>query len=152
LKRFSQVLLLVAVAMLTLGADLDRARFEKVGHELVCTCGCNQVLLECNHVGCQVSEKMRGQVAAGIQSGSSDEAILQSFVEQFGPTVLAAPTKTGFNRLAWITPWAIFALGLFAAVMFVRKWQARQRPAPAAAIPAQVFDQYVAQARKETEL
>jgi cytochrome c-type biogenesis protein CcmH len=95
---------------------------------------------------------MRGQVAAGIQSGSSDEAILQSFVEQFGPTVLAAPTKTGFNRVAWITPWVIFGLGLFAAVMFVRKWQARQRPVSAAAVPPQVFDQYVAQARKETEL
>jgi cytochrome c-type biogenesis protein CcmH len=140
------------MSLLTLGADLDRARFEKVGHELMCTCGCQQVLLECNHVGCQVSDKMRAQVAAAIQSGSSDESIRQSFVDQFGPTVLAAPTKTGFDRIAWITPWAIFALGLFAAVLFVRKWQGHQRSAAAASVPPEIFDQYVAQARKETEL
>jgi cytochrome c-type biogenesis protein CcmH/NrfF len=151
-KRLAQVVLILAMSLLTLGADLDRARFEKVGHELMCTCGCQQVLLECNHVGCQVSDKMRAQVAAAIQSGGSDESILQSFVDQFGPTVLAAPTKTGFDRVAWITPWAIFALGLFAAILFVRKWQGRQRSTAAASVPPEVFDQYVAQARKETEL
>jgi cytochrome c-type biogenesis protein CcmH len=150
-KRLTQIVLIFVVSLLTLGADLDRARFEKVGHELMCTCGCQQVLLECNHVGCQVSDKMRAQVAAAIQSGSSDESILQSFVDQFGPTVLAAPTKSGFDRIAWITPWLIFALGLFAAVVFVRKWQGRHRPA-AASVPPQIVDHYMAQARKETEL
>lgn len=154
MRRLAHLTLLAALAFLTLGADIDHARFEKVGHELICTCGCNQVLLECNHVGCQVSEGMRKQVIAGLEKGSTNDVILQSFVDQFGPTVLAAPTKTGFNRVAWITPFAVFALATLVAVYFVRKWSVRLRePVPApAGVSARVFDDLREQARKETEL
>ena len=138
--------------MLTLGADVDRARFEKVGHELVCTCGCNQILLECNHVGCTVSDGMRKQVADGIAAGKTDDAVLQGFVDQFGPTVLAAPTKVGFDRAAWITPFVVFVLGIGIAVYFVRHWQVRFKPARTYAEPAMPSDSFVAQARRETEL
>lgn len=154
MKRITHILVLIALALLTLGADIDRARFERVGHELICTCGCNQVLLECNHVGCQVSEGMRKQIIAGLEQGSGNDAILQSFVDQFGPTVLAAPTKTGFNRTAWIMPFAVFAVALGVAVYFVRKWSMRLRTpvAAPAGVPARVFDELREQARKETEL
>jgi cytochrome c-type biogenesis protein CcmH/NrfF len=137
---------------LTLGADVDRARFEKVGHELVCTCGCNQVLLECNHVGCTVSDGMRKQVADGIAAGKNDNAVLQGFVAQFGPTVLAAPTTVGFDLLAWLTPFAVFIAGIGIAVYFVRHWQTRFRPAQAYATSVQPIDPLVEQVRRETEL
>ena len=153
MKRAAQVLLVIIVTMFTLGADLDRARFEKVGHELMCTCGCQQVLLECNHVGCQVSDGMRNKVQAGIVSGKSNDAILASFVDEFGPTVLAAPTKTGFNRVAWIMPFVVFALGITAAIYFVRKWQHRLVAAKVQpAISATHYQELVQQARQETEL
>ena len=153
MKRAAQVLLVIIVTMFTLGADLDRARFEKVGHELMCTCGCQQVLLECNHVGCQVSDGMRNKVQAGIVSGKSNDAILASFVDEFGPTVLAAPTKTGFNRVAWIMPFVVFALAITAAIYFVRKWQHRLVAAKVQpAISATHYQELVQQARQETEL
>ena len=153
MKRSAQVLLVLIVAMFTLGADFDRARFEKVGHELMCTCGCQQVLLECNHVGCQVSDGMRNKVQAGVASGKSNDAILASFVDEFGPTVLAAPTKTGFNRVAWIMPFVVFGLGITAAIYFVRKWQYRLVAAKAQpAISATHYQELVQQARQETEL
>jgi cytochrome c-type biogenesis protein CcmH len=144
--------LITALALLTLGADFDQARFEKVGHELVCTCGCNQILLECNHVGCTVSDGMRKQVADGITAGKGDDAILASLVEQFGPTVLAAPTKTGFDRIAWITPYLVFILGVVAAVFFVKRWRSKQALAdtPAHSVPA--GSNYIAQARRDTEM
>ena len=144
--------MIAALALLTLGADFDRARFEKVGHELMCTCGCNQILLECNHVGCTVSDGMRKQVADGIAAGKSDDAVLHGFVAQFGPTVLAAPTKVGFDRLAWITPFAVFIVGIGVAVYFVRHWQRRFRPAQAYATTSQPIDSLVQQVRRETEL
>jgi cytochrome c-type biogenesis protein CcmH/NrfF len=152
-KRAAQILLVLIVAMFTLGADFDRARFEKVGHELMCTCGCQQVLLECNHVGCQVSDGMRNKVQAGVASGKSNEAILASFVEEYGPTVLAAPTKTGFNRVAWIMPPIVFALGITAAIYFVRRWQHRFVAAKAQpAISTAHYQELVHQARQETEI
>jgi cytochrome c-type biogenesis protein CcmH len=139
--------------LLTLGADFDRARFEKVGHELMCTCGCQQVLLECNHVGCQVSDGMRYKVQAGVVAGKSNEAILAGFVEEFGPTVLAAPTKTGFNRVAWIMPFVVFVLGITAAIYFVRKWQHRFVAAKSQpAISTAHYQELVQQARQETEI
>jgi len=154
LKRIAKLALIALVATFMLGADFDRTRFEKVGHELMCTCGCGQVLLECNHVGCQVSDGMRQKVQAGIESGQDNDAILASFVDQFGPTVLAAPTKTGFNRVAWIMPFLAFAIGIAAAIYFVRKWQARMVLARASrpVIPDAHYQDLVQRARQETEL
>src|SRR5260370_41684693 len=112
LKRLTFMLLIAARALFTLGADSTNQRFEKVGHRLMCTCGCNQVLLECNHVGCPSSDGMRNELTAGMQKASGDDAVLDIFVQKYGPIVLAAPTMTGFNRVAWIMPYATFALGI----------------------------------------
>ena len=45
-----------------------------------------------------------------MQRGDSDSLVLQSFVQKYGNTVLAAPTASGFNMVAWITPFAIFVV------------------------------------------
>ena len=45
--------------------------------------------------------------------------------------MIAAPTATGFNRVAWIMPFAVLALGIAFAVHVVRSW--KNRPAPALA-------------------
>jgi len=45
-------------------------------------CGCGQVLLECNHVGCQSSTKMRDQLQAALDKGDNDDLILQGFVQE----------------------------------------------------------------------
>lgn len=150
MRRAVQILLIATMAVLMLGADLDRARFEKVGHQLMCTCGCNQVLLECNHVGCTVSDGMRKQVADGIMSGKSDDAVLASFVERVGPIVLAAPTKSGFDIVAWVTPFAALLLAVGLAVYFVQRWR-KLAPAPAAP-PFAPADPLLEQVRKETQI
>ena len=97
----------------------------------MCMCGCNQVLLECNHVGCPYSDRMRNELMAAIQRGDSDNLVLQSFVQKYGNTVLAAPTTSGFNRIAWIMPFVIFTLGISGVVILVRVWKSRQVPVAA---------------------
>src|SRR5438128_10896427 len=118
-KRLMYILLISAFALFTLGAgnDKDTQRFEKVGHQLMCSCGCNQVLLECNHVGCPSSDGMRNELMAGIKGSGNDDAVLQTFVDKYGPTILAAPTMVGFNRVAWITPFAVFVFGIGLAML-----------------------------------
>jgi len=122
--RIVQLLLVAVIAIAFMGADTD-ARFNKLGHQLMCMCGCNQILLECNHVGCAYSDRMRNELTAGLERGDSDSLVLQSFVQKYGNTVLAAPTASGFNVVAWITPFAVFALATAIAVWLVRMWKAR---------------------------
>ncbi|HZD30087.1 MAG TPA: hypothetical protein VE779_00345, partial [Candidatus Angelobacter sp.] len=66
--RIAQTLLIAAMAIGFMGADVD-ARFNKLGHQMMCMCGCNQVLLECNHVGCAYSDRMRNEMTAGLERG-----------------------------------------------------------------------------------
>jgi len=136
----------------TMGAGDTDARFNRLGHALMCMCGCNQVLLECNHVGCPYSDRMRQELMTAIQRGDSDNLVLQSFVQKYGNTVLAAPTTTGFNRIAWIMPFAIFALSAAGVVVLVRVWKSRRTPAVAHGnVTPEQFDAFRERARKETE-
>jgi cytochrome c-type biogenesis protein CcmH len=140
------------IAVLFMGADSD-ARFNSLGHQLMCACGCNQVLLECNHVGCTYSDRMRNELTAGITRGDNDSLILQSFVQKYGSTVLAAPTTTGFNRVAWIMPFAVFAGSIIVAVWLVRMWKSRAvaQPVPQPKLRAEELEALRAKARQETE-
>jgi len=138
-----------------LGAGDQDARFGALGHKLMCVCSCNQVLLECNHVGCRYSDRMRGELAAALERPDSDDLVLQAFVQKYGPTVLLAPTATGFNRLAWVMPYLALVLGLTTVVFIIRAWKMRPLTIPvggiAPASPAEI-DRFRDQARRETEL
>jgi cytochrome c-type biogenesis protein CcmH/NrfF len=155
-RRVLQALILTAAVFLFVGAGPSTdARFKDLGHRMMCTCGCGQILLECNHVGCQSSDKMRDQLMAALDKGDNDDLILQGFVQQYGPTVIAAPTATGFNRIAWIMPFVVLALGIAFAVHIVRSWKNRPTPALADGITipqGNELDQLRAKARKETDL
>jgi cytochrome c-type biogenesis protein CcmH/NrfF len=155
LRRCLQAAALALAVVVFMGAGEDSARFKDLGHRMMCTCGCGQVLLECNHVGCQSSDKMRNQLLAALDKGNNDDLILQGFVQEYGPTVIAAPTATGFNRVAWIMPFAALAFGITFVIYVVRSW--KNRPAPALAdgitIPrGSELDEFRQKARKETDL
>jgi cytochrome c-type biogenesis protein CcmH len=122
---------------------------------MMCICSCNQILLECNHVGCPDSDGMRNELMVAVNRGDSDSLVEQSFVQKYGPIVLAAPTTTGFDRTAWIVPFAALALGLMLVVMVIRAW--KNRPTPAIAdglkpIRGAELEQFRDQARKDTEI
>jgi cytochrome c-type biogenesis protein CcmH/NrfF len=146
--------ILATAVFLFMGAGDDSARFKDLGHRMMCVCGCNQILLECNHVGCTYSDKMRDQLQAALDKGNNDDLTLQGFVQEYGPTVIAAPTATGFNRVAWIMPFAVLALGITFVVYVVRSWKNRPAPALADGIaipPSSELEEFRRKARKETD-
>ena len=154
-RRLLHALILAAAVFLFMGAGDDSARFKDLGHRMMCACGCSQILLECNHVGCTYSDKMRDQLQAALDKGNNDDLILQGFVQDYGPTVIAAPTATGFNRVAWIMPFAALAFGITFVVYVVRSW--KNRPAPALADGITIrrgseLEEFRRKARKETDL
>ena len=153
-KRGVQFAVVILAIFLFMGAG-DDARFNKLGHSMMCTCGCGQVLLECNHVGCQSSDKMRNELIASLDRGDNDDLILQGFVQNYGHTVIAAPTASGFNYVAWVMPFVALALGMAFVVVVVRSW--KNKPAPALADGIVVseggeLDDFKRRARQETDL
>jgi cytochrome c-type biogenesis protein CcmH len=155
IRRTGQAVLLFLSVLLLLGAGDSGARFNDLGHRMMCVCGCKQILLECNHVGCAYSDRMRGELLASLDRGDSDDLTLQAFVQKYGTTVIAAPTNKGFDRVAWIMPFVALALGFVALVMIVRAW--KNRPVPALAdgvrpLRGPELDRFRDQAQKETQL
>jgi cytochrome c-type biogenesis protein CcmH len=153
-KAIEAVVLSAAVLVL-LGAGDPAARFNEIGHQMMCICGCNQILLECNHVGCPASDGMRNELMASVERGDSDSLVEQGFVQKYGPTVLAAPTARGFDRAAYVIPFAALFFGLGLIVLVIRAW--KNRPAPAIAdglrpVRGAELEQFRDQARKETDL
>jgi cytochrome c-type biogenesis protein CcmH len=109
---------------------------------MMCACGCGQILLECNHVGCPDSDRMRKELQAqisgngsssggnspgtpGFGGGGSDKQILDWFVAKYGATVLAAPLRGGFDNVAWITPIALFLAAILGTIVIIRLWKSR---------------------------
>jgi cytochrome c-type biogenesis protein CcmH len=155
LKRIAQLLLVVAALFTLMGVGDEDARFRDLGHHLMCMCGCRQILLECNHVGCQYSDRMRVELAAALDHGDNDDLTLQTFVQKYGPVVVAAPSTTGFGRVAWVMPFVVLLAGVAMIVRVVRAW--RLRPTPALADGIQPLrgpdlERYRDQADKETDL
>ncbi len=52
-------------------------------------------------------------------------------VAKYGATVLAAPTKQGFDLVAWIAPFAVFGAALLGTILLIRYWTVGRTPAQA---------------------
>jgi len=76
---------------------------------------------------------MRDELSAAIASGLSDQQILDGFAAKYGATVLAAPPTKGFDLVAWIAPFAVFAAALFGTILLVRRWASFAPKVPLAA-------------------
>jgi cytochrome c-type biogenesis protein CcmH len=158
LRKTWAVVGLMTMILLSLAAsDANHARYTDLGHRMMCTCGCNQVLLECNHVGCTVSDKMTAELRAALDKGLNDQGVLDQFVQKYGATVLNAPTTKGFNLVAWIMPFATLLLASWFTIVFVRKWKGRPEESAGVAVAAAELrgvdvDALRKQAREETEV
>jgi len=120
--RAGQALLLAVSVCFSLGAADASARMDNLGHRLMCTCGCAQLLGECDHVGCPSRGEEMAELATGIQTGEADQEILNAFAAKYGVTVLAAPRTEGFDLVAWIAPFAVFAAALLGTILLIRRW------------------------------
>jgi cytochrome c-type biogenesis protein CcmH len=152
IRMWSQIACLGLLMFLLGSADLA-ARFNDLGHKMICQCGCNQVLLECNHYGCPVSPQMRAELQAGLDRGDSNDLILQSFVQKYGAIVLAAPIRGGFDNVAWVVPIVAFLLATLGVALAIQRWR---RPLVAArpgdGSPSSHPESVLERIRRETDI
>ena len=129
----AQALALAAAVCFSLGATDSGSRVNNLSHRLMCQCGCAQLLGECDHMGCPSREPEMAELKAAIASGMSDKDIFAAFSAKYGAVVLAAPTTHGFDLVAWIAPFAVFAAAMLGTILLVRRWSVgkTQSEAPA---------------------
>jgi len=146
-KALQAAFLAIAVSF-SIGATDAGSRYTNLNHRLMCTCGCSELLGECNHVGCQSSGQELAELSTGISNGKSDQQIFDSFAAKYGATVLAAPTTHGFDLVAWIAPFAVFLAALLGTILLVKRWSAgKLEVAPAGPVSEAVREQI----RRETD-
>jgi cytochrome c-type biogenesis protein CcmH len=154
--------LVVALGVLPLVAQQQPAdRVKAIGGKFLCMCGCNQVLTQCNHVGCTMSAAMLKNLGEWVNRGDSEATITQAFVQQFGTTVYAEPPKTGYSMIAWAMPAVYFVVGATLVVLVIFRWRKRPQavgvdaaaPVTAAGvkISQEAMERGRAQAARETE-
>ena len=143
------ILVFLSVLFVFLPATAQKTdRAKTVGHRLFCMCGCKQILVECNHVGCTMSTAMLKKLDAEVATGKSDDLILQSFVQEFGGEVVAEPPAKGFNLVGWIMPFAALGLGFMLVRAVLTRWH---QPAPAVPAGPQIAPDVLARIRHESE-
>jgi cytochrome c-type biogenesis protein CcmH len=84
-----------------------------------------------------IANRIRQFISARIAAGDTKTEIKRKLVAQFGPAILAEPSKHGFNLLAWVLPFVALGVGAAALGWLVWRWsRGRGRsPAPAGAPP-----------------
>ena len=135
-------LLVAAVAFAASG----KPSVKSLGDELICQCGCNQTVNECNHFECPSQAEMRDMAAKELAEGKDETTILQDFVLKYGVQVLASPPTKGFNLTVWVLPGVGLLLGLGLVVYIVRHWR---KPSPQAAGASEPIDPKVLEAMEE---
>ena len=95
-----------------------------------------------------LARQMRRQVREMLAAGAGRTEILDWFAERYGPSVLAAPPKTGRNLLAWTLPVAGVVAALLVGLLALRAMTGRNRDdaaGPAAeSIPEGDLEPYLA--------
>lgn len=119
LKWFISMMLILP---LFLGAQPD-VDLGKIKQSLICTCECNMTVAACEgSMSCNTSTNLTLEAKDLIKKGLNEKEILSIFVKRYGEQIMSAPSKTGFNLIAWILPFTIFIFTGFGIIIMLKKW------------------------------
>jgi cytochrome c-type biogenesis protein CcmH len=82
-----------------------------------------------------IADRIRQFISARIAVGDTKSEIKQELVAQFGPAILAEPSKNGFNLVAWVLPFVALGVGAVVLAWLAWRWSRRREadtPAPVA--------------------
>jgi cytochrome c-type biogenesis protein CcmH/NrfF len=150
----SVTVILLTVSTLGPANAQELPRAKAVAKRLMCMCGgCQDSAGLCSHPGgtfsgpCETARAMQKDLDTRVARNESDEAILQAYVEQYGPTVLVEPPKKGFDLLAWVMPVLLPLIALVLVWQVVRRWKQKAALAPAGGPP--IDAQFLARVQNE---
>ena len=77
-----------------------------------------------------LSLQMRGIIRQQLQSGKSEQDVIQYFVSRYGDRILLSPPMQGITLLAWIVPIALMIGGALLVFFVLRSWQSHAGKEP----------------------
>jgi cytochrome c-type biogenesis protein CcmF len=117
------------------GVVARSAEHRQLEEKIICMCG-NSGCVRATLANCPMRPVCHGhteqtaEIKSLLSEGKDLDQALTAFVQKYGQAVLAVPSNTGFNTLAWALPYGLGALGLVVILLTARRWS---RPAAAVA-------------------
>ena len=128
------VALLAALALATSAVAAGPPVQADLEAEIVCPT-CKTTL---DQSSAPIAVRMKAYIRERIAAGDSSAEIKAQLVDQFGPGVLAEPSKRGFDLLAWLLPLGAVAVGAVVVGALAVTWSKRR--SAAADAPADDLD------------
>ncbi len=73
-----------------------------------------------------VADRIRAFIRARIAAGATKNEIKDALVQEFGESVLASPSKRGFNLFAWVLPPVAVVAGAAVLAVLAVRWSRRR--------------------------
>ena len=121
-RTLALVLMLVLTpALWPLGADAaaPRTTLPDVEDEVMCT-QCGTAL---NISDAPSADRERAFIRAQIEQGKTKEEIKQALEAEYGPRVLAVPSRGGFDRAAFLVPALLGLLAVVGVTLAALRWR-----------------------------
>jgi cytochrome c-type biogenesis protein CcmH len=109
----------------------DRPTLADLEGEVMCPI-CNTTL---DQSSSPAARQIENFIARRIEAGDSKDEIKDKLVAVYGPRILAAPPKEGFDLLAWLLPFVGLVGGALVLGLLAWRWSRRREPrGPSAAL------------------
>jgi cytochrome c-type biogenesis protein CcmH len=126
MRRIAVVVLTVLALAPGALASESRPTLTDLEDEIMCPVCPGETLEQSNTPAAQAVERF---IAARIAAGDSKSEIKDKLVAQYGPRILAAPPKEGFDLLAWVLPLVGGLAGALVLALAAWRWSRRREPA-----------------------
>ena len=102
---------------------------EKVETRLMCYCGCSDLTVRT--CSCGTAAEIKQDIARRLADAQTADEVEAAYVKKYGAQIRSAPTTSGFDLLAWVTPFLVILAGGGFIVHLIRRWRS-QAPRDAA--------------------
>jgi cytochrome c-type biogenesis protein CcmH len=136
--------LLVSAPLAVAAEECPKTSFPAIQAEVMCLiCG-----TPLENAGGPQAENQRDFIRERVDECQSKEQIKTALVDEYGPRVLAVPSKSGFDLAAWIVPIIVLTAALIGIVAGAISWRRSRRDEPAVAESTVVDEALDADIRK----
>ncbi len=124
--------LLAAGLCATAASAAPRASLPTIERQVMCvTCK-----IPLNVAQSPQADRERAFIQSLIDRGGDEASIKRALVGQYGPTVLALPSDSGFDAAAYLVPLAAVLVLVGALIVLLPRWRQRARAQAERAAPA----------------
>src|SRR5215472_14409029 len=128
-SRTSLLIVLVALAVMAAvwstlwivapGQQTLDARVQRVASQLKCLICQGESVADSPST---LAQQMRASIRQQLQSGRSEQDVIQYFEQRYGDRVVWSPPWQGFSLLAWLVPIAFLLCGIGLIILLLREW------------------------------